>query len=91
MAWPRHVLALHRIIPSLCLFLFGLACLGFYFGGAAREGRRFHVILNGETQPRELHLVVPMSRGYLFFDPINGHMILVPDKEIKLIDHEPQE
>ncbi|MBV8851270.1 MAG: hypothetical protein JOZ16_16995 [Methylobacteriaceae bacterium] len=90
MARPQHALHLHRLIPSLCFFLLGFAFLGLYFGGAARNQRHFSVLLNGESQPRTLHLITSLSRGYLFFDAGNQHIIFVPDKEVKMIDHEPQ-
>ena len=91
MAWgTTRALMLHRLIPTLCLTLFSFIVLGAYSGNGDRERRRFQVSI-GDDKPRTLHLIAPLARGYMFLDPVNQHIILVPEKEIKLIDHEPQE
>jgi hypothetical protein len=87
--WPR-ALKLHRLIPTLCLTFLALAILGLYFGGAAREGRRFQVSI-ADAKPRSLHLIAALSRGYMFFDESNEHIIFVPEREVRLVEHEPQD
>src|SRR4051794_3063734 len=87
MAWgTTRALTLHRLIPTLCLTLFSFMVLGAYSGSGDRDRRRYQVSI-GDEKPRTLHLIAPLSRGYMFLDPINQHIILVPEKEIKLIDH----
>jgi hypothetical protein len=90
-AWgTARALMLHRLIPTLCLCLFSFMVLGAYSGNGDRDRRRYEVSI-GDEKPRTLHLIAALSRGYMFLDPINQHIILVPEKEIKLIDHEPRE
>jgi hypothetical protein len=88
LAWREHAFKPHRIIPTLLMAFIAFLILGLYFGAAAKEQQRFQVSI-GDAEPRSVRLIAILSHGYLFLDPSNQHILLVPEKEIKLIDHEP--
>ena len=88
LAWSEHAFKLDKIIPTLLMAFIGFLILGVYFGKAAKEQQRFQVSI-GDAKPRAVRLIAILSHGYLFLDPSNEHILLVPEKEIKLIDHEP--
>jgi hypothetical protein len=90
LAWSEHALKLHRVIPTLLMAFLALTILGFFFGNAAKEQGVFQVTI-GDAKPRAMRLIAVLSRGYLLFDPSNQHIMLVPEKEIKQIEREPQD
>jgi hypothetical protein len=45
----------------------------------------------GDEKPRSLRLIAALSRGYMFFDPSNNHVLFVPEKEVEVLGIEPQQ
>jgi hypothetical protein len=88
LAWSEHAFKPHRLIPTLLMAFIAFVFLGAYFGNSAKEHQRFQVSI-GDAKPRAVRLITILSHGYLFLDPSNEHILLVPEKEIKLIEHEP--
>jgi hypothetical protein len=64
----------------------GFALIGANIGTRERTQNAYSVTLQ-DGKLENVRLMLTLSRGYLFFDPADKHVFLIPEKEIRRIDH----